>query len=156
MASVVAFALSALSLSATSLDTRYGREVDAALADVSRVYPVPRSLVLAVIEVESAGNPRAVSRAGALGLMQLMPANASRLGVSPESLFDPAKNILAGTRLLAVLLRYYAGDLVSVLVAYNAGPHPRGAAIPQNGETPQYVRAVLTHCHSRLATQPRR
>jgi len=57
--------------------------------------------------------------------------------------FDPGPNILAGVRLLAVLLRHYRGDLMDVLVAYNAGPGRTTGGIPANGETPTYVARVL-------------
>ncbi|WP_242343651.1 MULTISPECIES: lytic transglycosylase domain-containing protein [Anaeromyxobacter] len=124
-------------------DTRYDREIAAAIEDVHDVHYVPAALVKAVIMRESSWNPRAVSRAGALGLMQLLPATAAKVGVSREELFDPAKNILGGVRLLAVLLRHYRGDVISALTAYNARPRELFAPIPQNGETPGYVRAVL-------------
>src|SRR5260370_1430259 len=75
--------------------------------------------------------------------MQVMPANARRLGVSPDDLWIPATNILAGVRLLAVLLRHYRGDVVSALVAYNARPRPLFAPLPGNSETPAYVLKVL-------------
>ena len=129
--------------SAPPPDTRYDREVAAAIEDVHDVHHVPAALVKAVITRESSWNPRAVSRAGALGLMQLLPATAAKVGVSREELFDPAKNILAGVRLLAVLLRHYRGDVISALTAYNARPRELFAPIPQNGETPGYVKAVL-------------
>jgi soluble lytic murein transglycosylase-like protein len=123
--------------------TPFEKEVDAAVAATAGTYPVPRELVLAVIRRESAFNPKALSKAGAVGLMQVMPFNASLLGVTVEDLADPARNILAGTRLLAVLLRHYQGDVISALVAYNARPRSAGAPLPDNGETPEYVRAVL-------------
>lgn len=126
-------------------DMRYDREIAAAIEDVHDVHHVPAALVKAVITQESSWNPRAVSRAGALGLMQLLPATAAKVGVSREELFDPAKNILAGVRLLAVLLRHYRGDVISALTAYNARPRELFAPIPQNGETPGYVRAVLAY-----------
>ena len=131
--------------SAPPPDTRYDREIAAAIEDVHDVHHVPAALVKAVITQESSWNPRAVSRAGALGLMQLLPATAAKVGVSREELFDPAKNILAGVRLLAVLLRHYRGDVISALTAYNARPRELFAPIPQNGETPGYVRAVLAY-----------
>jgi soluble lytic murein transglycosylase-like protein len=130
-------------LLATGPKPSFTAEVAAAVRDVARVYPVPPTLVEAVMKCESGFNPRALSRTGAIGLMQVMPFNAPLVGLKREDLWNPALNILAGTRLLAVLLRHYDGDLVSVLVAYNAGPRPRSAPIPQNGETPSYVRAVL-------------
>jgi soluble lytic murein transglycosylase-like protein len=118
-------------------------EIAAAVRDVERIYPVPTALIKAVIQQESSFNPKAISRAGAIGLMQVMPYTAPRVGLTEADLWDPAKNILAGTRLLAVLLRYYRGDLISVLVAYNSRPRKIFAPIPRNGETPGYVAAVL-------------
>lgn len=126
-------------------DMRHDREIAAAIEDVRDVHHVPAALVKAVITQESSWNPRAVSRAGALGLMQLLPATAAKVGVPREELFDPAKNILAGVRLLAVLLRHYRGDVISALTAYNARPRELFAPIPQNGETPGYVSAVLAY-----------
>ena len=123
----------------------YDEEIAAAITDVEHVFPVPAALVKAVIQQESGFNPQAVSRAGAIGLMQVMPFNAERLGLTREDLWHPARNILAGVRLLAVLLRHYDGDVVSALVAYNARPRPLGAPLPDNGETPGYVAAVLAY-----------
>jgi soluble lytic murein transglycosylase-like protein len=141
---VLTLALVAAS-SPPSPDMRYEREIAAAIEDVHDVHHVPAALVKAVITRESSWSPRAVSRAGALGLMQLLPATAAKVGVSREELFDPARNILAGVRLLAILLRHYRGDVISALTAYNARPRELFAPIPQNGETPGYVRAVLAH-----------
>jgi soluble lytic murein transglycosylase-like protein len=76
--------------------------------------------------------------------MQVMPFNARRLGLTPAQLWTPTMNILAGTRLLAVLLRHYQGDVISTLVAYNAVPRRPRAPVPQNGETPKYVGSVLS------------
>jgi soluble lytic murein transglycosylase-like protein len=137
--------LLALLLSGTTANQRYDREIGVAVADVATVYPVPAALVKAVMKQESSFNPKAQSKAGAVGLMQVMPANASRVGLKPEDLWNPERNILAGVRLLAVLLRYYQGDLESVLVAYNAGPRKLFAPIPRNGETPEYVQAVVAN-----------
>jgi soluble lytic murein transglycosylase-like protein len=118
-------------------------EISAAVENVGAVWPVPAALVQAVIRQESAFHPRARSTAGAIGLMQLMPANAAKLGFTEAELWEPAKNVLAGTRFLAVLLKHYDGDLISALVAYNAHPMKLGAPIPRNGETPAYVARVL-------------
>jgi hypothetical protein len=118
-------------------------EIDAALAETSAIYPVPKALVVAVISVESSFRPRAVSRAGAKGLMQLMPYTARRVGIGERELFDPRRNVLGGVRLLAVLLRHYEGDVISALVAYNARPRRLFAPMPRNGETPAYVWKVL-------------
>lgn len=124
-------------------EERYATEIDAALLSTRAIFAVPRELVLAVIRQESAFNPNAVSKAGAVGLMQIMPPTAQKLGIRSDSLGEPATNILAGVRLLAHLLDYYHGDLISVLVAYNARPRELYAPIPLNGETPQYVTLVL-------------
>lgn len=120
----------------------YEAEIAAAVADVAAVWPVPPRLVRAVIRQESAFNPRAVSAAGAIGLMQVMPQTARKVGVDPKQLQVPAANILAGVRLLAAVLLHYNGDVVSALVAYNAGPRTR-AVVPSNGETPSYVVRIL-------------
>ncbi|MCM2333307.1 MAG: lytic transglycosylase domain-containing protein [Anaeromyxobacteraceae bacterium] len=128
---------------AASTPIPYEAEIDTALAETAGIYPVPKALVIAVISVESDFRPRAVSPAGAKGLMQLMPYTARRVGLEERHLFDPAQNICGGVRLLAVLLLYYEGDVVSTLVAYNASPRRRLAALPRNGETPAYVWKVL-------------
>ena len=118
-------------------------EIDAAVADVRTVYAVPPALVRAVIQQESAGNPKALSPVGAVGLMQVMPFNATRLGLKSEkALWIPRLNILAGVRLLAALLQHYRGDVVSALVAYNSGPKAP-TRVPSNGETPAYVVNIL-------------
>ena len=118
-------------------------DIQSAVHAVAGVWSIPPSFVRAVIRQESDFNPNALSRAGAIGLMQVLPSNAQRLGFTPEALWKPAKNILAGVRLLAVLLRHYQGDVISALVAYNGRPRPRLAPLPDNQETPLYVRAVL-------------
>jgi len=123
----------------------YDPAIDAAVRDVGELYPVPRALVKAIIRRESAFNPRARSRVGAIGLMQLMPFNARKVGLREADLWDPTKNILGGTRLLAALLRYYNGDMVAALAAYNAKPRNPFAPLPKNGETPEYVTVVLRY-----------
>jgi soluble lytic murein transglycosylase-like protein len=102
-------------------------------------------LVRAIIVVESAFNPKAVSRRGAVGLMQLLPETARRYGVS--NAFDPQQNILAGTRYLRDLIARYGNNLELVLAAYNAGTDAverYGKRIPPYSETRQYVPAVLS------------
>ena len=100
-------------------------------------------LLKAVARVESGFDPRAVSKAGAKGLMQLMPATARHLGVT--DVFDPAESIRAGASYLAGLLNRFHGDLVRALAAYNAGPAAvaRHDGLPPFAETRAYVRRVF-------------
>ncbi len=106
-------------------------------------YNVSESLIRSVIHAESLYNPRAVSRKGALGLMQLMPYVAKNLGVRDP--FLPEQNIQGGTRLLAKLLKKYNGNRVLALAAYNAGETAvdRFRGVPPYRETQNYVRKVL-------------
>ncbi len=100
-------------------------------------------LLRAVIHKESAFNPCAVSRAGARGLMQLMPSTIQQFKV--EDPFDPKENVAAGSKLLKQLLTRYGGDLSLALGAYNAGPGRVDAAkgIPLIPETIDYVSTIL-------------
>lgn len=121
----------------------YDEDIALAIADVARIYPVPPALVKAVIRRESNFNPNAVSQVGAIGLMQLMPYTAKKVGLRVSDLWVPKTNILGGTRLLSALLQYYDGDVIGALSAYNARPREPLAPLPKNGETPEYVQAVL-------------
>ncbi len=126
------------------LEHQYDDAIRVAVADVRSVYVVPVDLVRAVIKQESGFNPKALSKCGAVGLMQLMPFNAKKLGlVDEKQLWTPALNILAGVRLLAALLHHYEGDVIAALVAYNSGPKRKLAPVPSNGETPDYVVRIL-------------
>ena len=118
-------------------------ELEALAADVARRHGLDPALVLAVASVESSFKPKAVSPKGALGLMQLMPATATSLGV--EDAFDPETNLEGGSRYLAELLTLYGGDLRRALAAYNAGPGAvkRHGGIPPYRETRAYVKKVL-------------
>ena len=114
------------------------------VTEAASYYGLPEALVLAVIRVESNFHPLAVSRAGALGLMQLMPGTARAMYVKDP--FDPRDNIFGGCRYLRLLINRFDGDLVLVLAAYNAGEN---AVLKRDGvpysETAGYVRLVLRH-----------
>ncbi len=105
---------------------------------------MPTALIDALIEQESGFNPRARSPAGAIGMMQIMPANARAWGINP---FDPAQNVWAGTWYLKYLLRRYHGSLGLALAAYNAGSAAvdRYGGIPPYDETKKYVPRVLSN-----------
>lgn len=107
-------------------------------------------LARAIIQAESAFNYRARSRAGALGLMQLMPQTAVRFGVTDP--FDPRQNITGGTKYLRWLMDYYKNDLTRVVAAYNAGEGAvdRHRGIPPYAETRAYVPRVMELFQKRL------
>jgi soluble lytic murein transglycosylase-like protein len=114
------------------------------IREASALYRVDADLIRSVMQAESDFDPSAVSRTGAMGLMQLMPSIAEAFGV--EHPFDPRENIMAGTRLLRELLDRHGGNLVRTIASYNAGPtavaHYRG--VPPFKETRGYVKRV-TH-----------
>jgi soluble lytic murein transglycosylase-like protein len=117
----------------------------ALIDDVARRAQLQPALLCAVIAIESAFDPRAVSRKGAQGLMQLRPATAKRYGVQRP--FDPAENVRGGAGYLKDLLKRYGNDLELALAAYNAGEDAvdrHGRTIPPFAETQAYVPAVLT------------
>ena len=120
-------------------------QYDAAITRAAVEAKVRPELVRAVIVVESGFNPRAISRRGAIGLMQLLPATARRYGAF--NAFDPEQNIHAGARYLADLIARYGGEkLELVLAAYNAGEdavEKYGRRIPPYKETQAYVPNVL-------------
>jgi len=120
----------------------------------AHAHAVRPELVRAVIVVESAFNPRAVSPKGAVGLMQLRPATARRYGVSDA--FDPEQNITAGVHYLRDLLARYGNNVELALAAYNAGEDAverYGRSIPPFAETRHYVPTVLRIYHSLLSQQ---
>jgi len=126
---------------------RAGRLTDASIAELIEAYAADHdldaALIRAIIRVESNFNHRAVSRKGAQGLMQLMPATIGRLSVGDA--FDPHENIGAGVRYLRELLDLFQGDVTLALAAYNAGENAvlRYRGVPPYQETRDYVTKVL-------------
>ncbi len=116
-------------------------EIDKAAAR----YNIPAELVRAVIWAESAGDGGAISSAGAIGLMQLMPRTAGEMYV--EDPVDPAQNIMGGTRYLRSLANMFNGDMILTLAAYNAGPDAvkKYGGIPPFEETREYVKRVISY-----------
>ncbi len=111
--------------------------------EAARRHGISKALLKAIIKVESDYNPRAVSRKGAKGLMQIMPENFDVCDI--ENPFDPRQNIMGGTRFLKKLLERFGGDLTKAVAAYNAGAGAveRCNGIPPFEETRNYVSRVL-------------
>ena len=124
--------------------------------DAAKRHQVPEDLVLAVIHVESGFRPDVCSRAGACGLMQLMPRTAAslarRLGHEDYDVEDPAFNIDAGTAYLAYLLKLFKGDKAMALAGYNAGPARARRWIKRKGRISRPVRRYVANV---LAAQKR-
>jgi len=118
------------------------QEIDAAINAAAARHNVDANLVRALVKVESNFNPNAVSRKGAMGLMQLMPQTARSLNVTNP--FNPEENIDAGVRHLKHLLESYGGNVQLSLAAYNAGQGAvaRSSGIPRFAETQNYVRRI--------------
>ncbi|MFL6587259.1 MAG: lytic transglycosylase domain-containing protein [Luteimonas sp.] len=114
------------------------------VARAAREFGVDEAIVRAIMHAESAFNPNALSRAGAQGLMQLMPATAARFGV--VNAFDPEQNIRGGVEYLAWLLKRFNGDLTLAAAGYNAGEGAvqRHGGVPPYAETQRYVVRVGT------------
>ncbi len=112
------------------------------IRDAASRFGVDEYIVRAIIHAESAYRPNAISHAGAQGLMQLIPATASRFGVSDP--FDPAQNISGGVKYLAWLMKRYSSNLTLVAAAYNAGEGAvdRNGGVPPYSETQRYVQRV--------------
>ena len=125
--------------------SRFDQEVMSA----ARQAGLDPALVHAVIRVESAYRPHAISPKGAVGLMQVIPSTGRRFGI--DDLLQPTANISAGTQYLSYLMRMFEGDLRLVLAAYNAGENAvlrHGRRIPPYLETQRYVPRVLSTYHA--------
>ncbi len=123
------------------VNSLYDRYISAA----ARKHGISSSLIKAVIKAESNFDPRAVSKAGACGLMQIMPETAKALGVVDP--FDPKENIFGGARYLKKMLVQFQGSLPLALAAYNAGPSKVQSrnSVPRIPETRNFVRRVMLY-----------
>ena len=130
----------------TTILRRPGPTTDRLIPSLAREYAVPETLVRAVVAVESGFDPRARSRKGAMGLMQLMPETARRFGVADP--YSEEQNLRGGIAYLRWLLDTFAGDVALALAAYNAGESAvvrAGHRIPDYAETRAYVTKVLAY-----------
>jgi soluble lytic murein transglycosylase-like protein len=119
-------------------------QYDGVIAGAAKAATIQAALVRAVIVVESGFNPRAVSKKGAIGLMQLQPATAKRYGV--KNIYDPEQNVRAGAHYLSDLLTRFGSNLELALAAYNAGEEAverYGRHVPPYRETLAYVPSVM-------------
>jgi len=123
--------------------SRMKEKYDPYIQTIAAEHGVDADFVHAVITAESAYNRYAISRAGAQGLMQLMPSTASAYGV--KDVFDPEDNIRGGVKFLKMLLRLYNGNLKKTLAAYNAGQEAvkKYGGIPPYAETRTYISRVM-------------
>lgn len=145
-ADLIGWAASCKGVTKEILDQR-AAQWQAMVTKHSKAHGVPAALVRAVMRVESCYDPRAVSRVGARGLMQLMPETAAHLGVRDS--FDADQNIAGGARYLRQLLERFKNNTRLAVAAYNAGPSAVDAyrGVPPFPETISYVKRVITEYH---------
>lgn len=118
-------------------------ELDVYINAASKKYNISPKIIKAVIKAESSFDPNCLSKAGAMGLMQLMPATANGLGVKDP--YDPAQNIEGGVKYLNYQLKRFDGNIEFALAAYNAGPGAveKYGGIPPYAETQNYVKKIM-------------
>ena len=134
----------AVPLSGGGINWANQKRYAALVAQTAKTYQLDEALLHALISTESGYEPSALSKKGAIGLMQVMPGTGKSFGA--QDLYDPAQNLAAGARYLQALMRQFNNDLSLSLAAYNAGENAvlrYGKRIPPYRETQQYVPRVL-------------
>jgi soluble lytic murein transglycosylase-like protein len=128
-------------------------DLDQVVREASLRNRIDPDFVSSVIKAESNFKPRAISRKGAQGLMQLMPQTAAQLGVADP--FDPKANVEAGTAHLSALLDIYHDDPIKALAAYNAGAHrvKQYNGVPPYRETRAYIRKIVSDFNAKKRAQ---
>ena len=142
-----------ISLPGSFANNRFNK-FDHIIKEASGLYGIRFELLKAMIHVESNFNPNAISKAGAIGLMQIMPKNLKEFKLSDP--FDPRENVMAGTRYVKHLMKRFDSDLSLTLAAYNAGPGAvdKHQSIPPYPETKNYVKKVLAYYNLYLNQHP--
>ncbi|MCR5261176.1 MAG: lytic transglycosylase domain-containing protein [Candidatus Gastranaerophilales bacterium] len=121
------------------------QQISDIISNIAAKHGISDKLVKALVKQESGFNPTVVSKAGATGLMQLMPATAKSLGVTNPK--DPVQNVDGGIRYLKSMMEKYNGNLILALAAYNAGPAAvdKYGGVPPYKETQNYVKNILAN-----------